>query len=405
MPGSAHSDFTILFIDIVQYSIRRNSEQRQVVLQLTQALRDSFIGTVIADPRKGLFLATGDGLALALAGREFNEHPEQVVDCAVDISRRLAQSAKLRIGLHRGIGYLYPDFNAQFLRPDVHHNGHNNIAGASINFAQRVMSLGDPDDILATDLFFRHFQENAGAEAARRFVEVGDVEVKHGTPLKVFKLVATPAAGLVTPKRILDYISAKQEVINALNGIHTATLNTVFGSARRDLAARVTLLLFDDNSQSLSVTNFRTGSGVNPFSPPCQMKFLLSEGPGRSFALARDKGLGSTYWELVAPPPEGDPHAYLADVQRHLGIPEEKAELFHRPSRCYLYIPISVGSNRRRPIGVVSVDAMRPLFTAKKKRTDIGRKKFVEGRLQTFNQRIEEHRQRLANAWTTLSHY
>src|SRR5205085_1167830 len=117
-------------------------------------------------------LPTGDGGALV-----FRTTPEAAVLCAVEISKELRKHPELlvRMGIHSGPVNEITDLNEQA-----------NIAGAGINFAQRVMDCGDAGHILLS----RHVAEDL--EHYPRWQpflhELGEAEVKHGHRVSLVNL-------------------------------------------------------------------------------------------------------------------------------------------------------------------------------------------------------------------------
>ncbi len=91
------------------------------------------------------------------------------VRAAVEISSALRESndVPIRIGLHTGLVYRVPDIN-----------GAENVSGAGINFAQRVMDCGDAGHILMSQV---HASFLCEFEAMRPHLhDLGEAEVKHG---------------------------------------------------------------------------------------------------------------------------------------------------------------------------------------------------------------------------------
>jgi TolB-like protein/Flp pilus assembly protein TadD len=149
-------------------------------------------------------LPTGDGMALVFTGSV-----EDPVECALQISQalRAQPSLPVRMGIHSGPVHHVEDVNQR-----------ENVAGAGINIAQRVMDCGDAGHILiskrvADDLAqYRRWQPYLH--------DLGDCEAKHGVVVSIVNLYAdvvgnpepperfkhgkspaTPSAGLARAKR------------------------------------------------------------------------------------------------------------------------------------------------------------------------------------------------------------
>src|SRR4030095_346303 len=123
-----------LFIDIVGYSKLRTNEQSAQLQKLKEIVRGTEQFRSAEAEGKLLRLPTGDGGALV-----FRTSPEAPVECAQEISRTLKAHPELRVrmGIHSGPVNEVSDLNEQL-----------NMAGAGINFAQRVMDCGDAGHIL-----------------------------------------------------------------------------------------------------------------------------------------------------------------------------------------------------------------------------------------------------------------
>jgi TolB-like protein/Flp pilus assembly protein TadD len=162
----------VLFIDIVGYSkllINQQSEQLETLKAIVRGTEQFKKGE---GEGKLLRLPTGDGVALI-----FRNTPEAPALCAMEIARALKShpELKVRMGIHSGPVNEITDLNEQA-----------NIAGAGINFAQRVMDCGDAGHILlskhvADDLeHYPHWQPHLHP--------LGECEVKHAMRIGVVNL-------------------------------------------------------------------------------------------------------------------------------------------------------------------------------------------------------------------------
>ncbi len=118
----------ILFLDVVGYSKLLVSEQRDVVQRLNDIVRNTPQVVKSEATGKLIRIPSGDGMALV-----FFQTPEQPVHCAMEISRALKSQPhiRLRMGVHSGPVDQIKDVNDR-----------DNVAGAGINIAQRVMDCG-----------------------------------------------------------------------------------------------------------------------------------------------------------------------------------------------------------------------------------------------------------------------
>src|SRR5438128_9065062 len=160
----------VLFIDIVGYSKLSMNEQRAAVDELNHAVRasDEFRKAEAAD--RLIKIPTGDGMALV-----FYTSPEAPVQCAIEVSRVAHLHLPLRMGVHSGPVSGVIDVNERA-----------NLAGAGLNFAQRVMGCGDAGHILVSK---RVAEDLAEYEEWRPLLhDLGTCEVKHGVKLHVVNL-------------------------------------------------------------------------------------------------------------------------------------------------------------------------------------------------------------------------
>src|SRR6476659_3927552 len=164
----------VLFLDIVGYSKLLIDEQSEALQELNQIVRNTEAARAAEAAGQLIILPTGDGLALMFTGSV-----EDPVECALQISQtlRAQPSLPVRMGIHSGPVHHVADVNQR-----------ENIAGAGINIAQRVMDCGDAGHILvsrrvADDLVqYRLWQPYLH--------ELGDFEVKHGVVVSVVNLYA-----------------------------------------------------------------------------------------------------------------------------------------------------------------------------------------------------------------------
>jgi len=176
----------VLFVDIVGYSKLVIDEQSEALRDLnevvlgTNAVRDAeAAGQLIRLP-------TGDGMALV-----FTTDAEAPVECAMEISVALRERADLpvRMGIHSGPVNHVADVN-----------GRENIAGAGINTAQRVMDCGDAGHILLSK------RAADDLDQYRRWRpmlhDLGDCEVKHGVRLHLVNLYDDGVGNAAVPARI-----------------------------------------------------------------------------------------------------------------------------------------------------------------------------------------------------------
>jgi class 3 adenylate cyclase len=175
----------VLFIDIVGYSKLLITAQSEQLQKLKEIVRGTEQFRFAEAEGKLLRLPTGDGGALV-----FRNSPEAPVLCALEISKALKShpELKVRMGIHSGPVNEITDLNEQA-----------NIAGAGINFAQRVMDCGDAGHILLS----RHVAEDLEHYPRWRpyLHELGECEVKHRVRVGVVNLYGDEFGEPQLPKK------------------------------------------------------------------------------------------------------------------------------------------------------------------------------------------------------------
>src|ERR1700746_717217 len=176
----------VLFIDIVGYSKLNITEQSERLQKLKEIVWATDQFRQAQEEGKLLRLPTGDGGALV-----FRNNLEAPVLCAMAIGKELKRHPEIhvRMGIHSGPVNEINDLNAQA-----------NIAGAGINFAQRVMDCGDAGHILLS----RHVAEDL--ETYPRWQpylhELGECEVKHGVRVGLVSLYSDEFGNPKLPSKL-----------------------------------------------------------------------------------------------------------------------------------------------------------------------------------------------------------
>lgn len=176
----------ILFIDIVSYSQLPTDHQPAVVSEL-QEIVQAIPSVVQAQANKTLIcLPSGDGMALAFFG---DPTLPAISARQLAVTLRDRQHLKLRMGIHSGLVYRVSDINAR-----------ENIAGAGINFAQRVMDCGDAGHILLSRTVAEMLLQLSGWKDLLH--DLGEVEVKHKVRVHVFNMFSPSFGNREMPLKI-----------------------------------------------------------------------------------------------------------------------------------------------------------------------------------------------------------
>src|ERR1700720_571903 len=194
----------VLFIEIVDYSKLRTTEQSAHIEKLRKIVRGTDQFRIAEDEGKILRLPTGDGGALVF------RNLEAPVLCAVEIANALRDHPELRVrmGIHSGPVNEVTDLNEQA-----------NIAGAGINIAQRIMDCGDAGHILVS----KHAAEDLEQydQWQPYLHDLGECEGKHGERLHVVNLYNEEIGNLAVPAKCVR------------NAIPVATSSAAAGGNRR----------------------------------------------------------------------------------------------------------------------------------------------------------------------------
>jgi TolB-like protein/Tfp pilus assembly protein PilF/class 3 adenylate cyclase len=176
----------ILFLDIVGYSKLLSDEQKELVQELNQIVRETEQFRAAEAEGKLTRLPTGDGMVLV-----FTNNPEAPVECALEISKALQSRPKLkvRMGIHSGPVNPVADVNDQ-----------SNLLGPGINVAQRVMYCGDAGHILLS----KHFAEDLEHYAHWRshLHDVGEATDKHGLRVRIVNLYRDQLGNSAVPAKL-----------------------------------------------------------------------------------------------------------------------------------------------------------------------------------------------------------
>jgi CHASE2 domain-containing sensor protein/class 3 adenylate cyclase len=176
----------VLFIDIVAYSKLAIDQQKEVVQQLNQYVRDSEQFRRADTAGKLIRIPTGDGVALA-----FFTSPDAPVRCAIEVSKAVRNSSalQLRMGIHSGPVDQLSDVNER-----------SNLAGTGINMAQRIMSCGDAGHILLSQRVADDLVQYTRWRS--QLYELGEVKLKHGVRVSVVNLYTDEVGNPAIPQKL-----------------------------------------------------------------------------------------------------------------------------------------------------------------------------------------------------------
>lgn len=178
--GSGNRMCSVVFADIVEYSQKLVSQQVMLKTRFSALLATTLEHTAAADR---LVVDTGDGAALCFLG-----DPEDALFTANSLRSRVLetpdpQALRLRLGINLGPVRVVKDLN-----------GHTNVIGDGINWAQRVMSFATPNQILVSRSYYE-VVSRLSPEYVQLFHYAGLHRDKHVRAHEVYEVQISPALG------------------------------------------------------------------------------------------------------------------------------------------------------------------------------------------------------------------
>jgi hypothetical protein len=195
-------------LDIVGFTHNRSIEAQTDIIGVLNSIVLEAVSRYCIDAENRILLPTGDGICLVLLGIEspydihiqialsLIEGIEKHNSTAIDEQRKF----KIRVGINSNTDNLVTDVN-----------GNQNIAGAGINLAQRVMSAADGNQILVGQPVFDTLsQREQYMHAFRPYV----AKAKHDLILNTFQLVIDgfPGLDLTTPSQFREESLAPEKL-------------------------------------------------------------------------------------------------------------------------------------------------------------------------------------------------
>ena len=171
-PSPNYEIASVLFMDIVSYSLLSMEEQRELLTTLQSIVRGSVEYNQACAKQELISLPTGDGMALV-----FMRDPVSPVKCALEIAASLKShpELRLRMGINQGPVFRHADIKEQA-----------NVVGGGINMAQRVMDCGDAGHILVSRNVAELLAQLRGWSDCLQ--DLGIHEVKHGVKVQLYNL-------------------------------------------------------------------------------------------------------------------------------------------------------------------------------------------------------------------------
>jgi len=179
-----------MFLDVVAYT-KQSSEAQSYIIK---ALNDIVKGTINRyhiSSDSLIYLPTGDGMCIALvnAALPYDIH----ITVAKEILRRISvhnsrvkkrwKRFEVRIGINQSDDIIVKDINDR-----------DNVAGAGVNNARRIMDLADGSQILVSNTVYENLHPHK--EYLHAFSNEFVKKIKHGLVLRMYQFVQKGITGL-----------------------------------------------------------------------------------------------------------------------------------------------------------------------------------------------------------------
>jgi len=190
MPKSKIVPVKYVFLDVVAYTKQTIEAQCYIIETLNRIVKGAVNRYCISDDSV-IYIPTGDGMCIALLGADLSYDIH--VTIAKEILRRIwVNNSRARLAWKKfevRVGINQCDDN---IIKDI--NGMENVAGAGINNARRIMDLADGSQILVSNVVYESLHPRKAYN--RAFSPEFRKEVKHGLFLRMHQLVETDTNGL-----------------------------------------------------------------------------------------------------------------------------------------------------------------------------------------------------------------
>ena len=188
---------SVLFMDIVSYSLYSIDEQTELLTMLERIVRETAVYQQASAREELITLPTGDGMALV-----FMRDPVSPAQCALEIAASLRShpEIKLRMGLHTGPVRRHDDIRAG-----------PNVVGGGINIAQRVMDCGDAGHILVSQNVAEVLDQLRDWKGSLQ--DLGVHKVKHGVKLHLYNLCKEGLGNPELPNRIRQPLQRARDAV------------------------------------------------------------------------------------------------------------------------------------------------------------------------------------------------
>lgn len=169
-----------IFLDIVKYSFERTVEAQVHIIEVLNRLVLEALEPYKINSKSVIFLPTGDGICVCLINMidPYDLHIKIALTLLMLLSEYNATETdtkrkfNIRIGINENYDSLIVDIN-----------GRNNVAGAGINLAQRIMNMAEDNQVLVGQSVYEKLVQRE--LYYNRFSPITS-EIKHGIILKCY---------------------------------------------------------------------------------------------------------------------------------------------------------------------------------------------------------------------------
>jgi len=170
-----------IFLDIVNYTYGRSIEaQTELISILNKIVKNSIRKNKIKSENL-IYIPTGDGMCISIVNvsSPFDVHLLIAIDILANLQihnnsiEDEMRKFSLRIGINENTDNLIIDINNQ-----------KNISGSGINFASRILSLSDANQILVSNIVFDKLVQR---EKYLKSFHKYNGQVKHNTQISVYQ--------------------------------------------------------------------------------------------------------------------------------------------------------------------------------------------------------------------------
>jgi len=193
-----HENMKYIFLDIVKFTQRSVEAQHDIIKELNRIVKTSVDGSSIKKD-SCIFLPTGDGICIALKGESpFDIHIRIALDVLQEIDKynrsinNKMRKFDVRIGINENVDNIIEDIN-----------GSQNVAGAGINLAKRIMDNADGGQILVGGTVYEVLRAR---ENYMDSFKGHNASGKHGIQFSVYQYIKEghPGLNIAVPEIFLN---------------------------------------------------------------------------------------------------------------------------------------------------------------------------------------------------------